>query len=41
VAAHSAAERYEFLLTEYLRTSEELERIRARRGRARSIDERG
>jgi hypothetical protein len=39
VAAHSAAERYEFLLTEYLRTAEELERLAARRGRARSMSD--
>jgi hypothetical protein len=34
VAAHAAAERYEYLLVEYLRTAAELERLRDRRGRA-------
>lgn len=33
VAAHAAAERYEYLLIEYLRTAAGLERLRDRRGR--------
>lgn len=34
VTAHAAAERYEFLLVEYLRTATELERLRDRHGSA-------
>lgn len=34
VAAHGAAERYEFMLVEYTRTADELERLRERRGTA-------
>lgn len=39
VAAYVAAERYEFLLTEYLRTADELERLRDRRGGAAAMSD--
>jgi conflict system pore-forming effector with SLATT domain/uncharacterized protein DUF4231 len=37
ITAHAAAERYLFLLVEYLRTADELERIRDRRGSAAGL----
>jgi hypothetical protein len=37
VAAHAAAERYSYLLVEYLRTADELHRIRDRRGSAATL----
>jgi hypothetical protein len=37
VTAHAAAARYEYLLVEYLRTAEELERVRERRGSASKL----
>jgi hypothetical protein len=37
VTAHAAAARYEYLLVEYLRTTEELERMRDRRGPASKL----
>jgi hypothetical protein len=37
VAAHAAAERYEYLLVEYLRTAHALTRLRDRQGTARSL----
>jgi hypothetical protein len=37
VTAHAAAARYEYLLVEYLRTAEELERVRDRRGLASKL----
>ena len=37
VAAHVAAERYEYLLVEYVRTADELERLRDRRGSAATM----
>jgi hypothetical protein len=37
ITAHAAAARYEYLLVEYLRTAEELERLRDRRGSASNL----
>jgi SMODS and SLOG-associating 2TM effector domain 1/Protein of unknown function (DUF4231) len=37
VAAHAAAERYAYLLVEYMRTADELHRIRERRGSAATL----
>jgi hypothetical protein len=37
ITAHAAAARYEYLLVEYLRTAEELERLRDRRGSAGTL----
>jgi SMODS and SLOG-associating 2TM effector domain 1/Protein of unknown function (DUF4231) len=39
VVAHAAAERYEYLWVEYLRTAVELERLRDRRARGREADD--
>jgi hypothetical protein len=39
VGAHAAAERYEFLLVEYLRTASELGRLRRRLGPARALSD--
>jgi hypothetical protein len=39
VAAHVAAERYEYLLVEYVRTADELERLRDRRGSAAAMSD--
>jgi hypothetical protein len=37
ITAHAAAARYDYLLVEYLRTAEELERLRDRRGSASNL----
>jgi uncharacterized protein (DUF697 family) len=37
ITAHAAAGSYEYLLMEYLRTAEELERVRDRRGSAAKL----
>ena len=37
ITAHAAASRYEYLLIEYLRTADELERLRDRRGSASKL----
>jgi hypothetical protein len=39
VATHAAAERYEYLLVEYVRTADELERLRDRRGSAAAMSD--
>jgi hypothetical protein len=39
IAAHAAAERYSYLLVEYLRTGDELDRIRNRRGSAAALSD--
>jgi hypothetical protein len=39
VTAHAAAERYEYLLVEYLRTAHALRRLRERQGTARSLSD--
>ena len=39
VAAHGAAERYEFMLVEYTRTADELERLHDRRGTAADLSD--
>jgi hypothetical protein len=39
VAAHAAAERYEYLLVEYLRTAHALRRLRDRQGTARGLSD--
>lgn len=39
VSAHAAAERYEYLLVEYVRTADELERLRDRRGSAAGLSD--
>lgn len=39
IAAHAAAERYEYLLVEYLRTAHALRRLRDRQGTARSLSD--
>ncbi|MDA0160918.1 DUF4231 domain-containing protein [Solirubrobacter ginsenosidimutans] len=39
VATHAAAQRYEYLLVEYVRTTDELERLRDRRGSAAAMSD--